>query len=837
MLQSRWLFRAACLGVLLVAFQLRLADLRTVPPGLHFDEGRNMQRAWRLAEGYNLPLHLRDIPEPFDVLIRAAFMRLAGGVQPFLAQTFSVWLSTLAVAAVMLAAAMIFYQHPHRRAVVLMAGLALAVMPPAVIVGRHFYRVNWLPLTMMLALAALAVSRRRPHDRWWAVAAGTFTGLSLIFYQGGIFAPPALALAGLLLIVQSRGRWPAPRQLVWMAASFAVVVMPWVYLLIRMPNWWERPLTLTSGQSPLTNPALWLPNLETTLATIFLVSTRHSPRYHTYTTAFLNPALIALFALGLAVSLRRWRRAGWLMPVLAGGVMLLPNVISSEPYQAVRLAGVWGPLALLVGLGAGTLLEWARGPVGRRWVVLGLIGVGAVSPVLTAYHVWYHFKVQPLLSNSDIPESWAYVYRMGYSDLLAAVATSDTPVYIPVEYLNSDLAVARLRPTAFPTVRAYDGRSLPEGRIFLPVDGFIYGLLPRNHIPAQYALALPQTGEILILPPLELAAARALEQRIQAAGDNLTNSEGWLLGQTLALSVDDNPFKQMRGLETADSLAVFDGRLELLDIHLPEELLPGEAVPVTLFWRLRETTGKDYFARVQAWSFDDSNRSDQLGSTSANEGGTLLTIFSYLYPTVMWPAGEIIPETYWLTVFEDAPPGAYRFAVSVYDYPGPTAVQFESAQPQLSNWLLVGRSRVGAVPLVVPKGEELAVSARLGDGVELNGARLDPPFAALQPGDTLTLQLDWRVTQPQRASYTIFVHALDAGGQLIAQQDTLPLDGRYPTWGWPLMTTMTTTHHLTLPSGSLPVQLAVGLYVYPSLERLPVTQNGVVVPDRRIMIK
>lgn len=833
-------YKLACLLVLLVAFQLRAADLKDIPPGLHFDEGRNMQRAWRWSQGYGLPLHLRDIPEPFDQIIRAEFMRLSGGIHPFVAQVFSVWLSTLAVAGVMAVAAVIYREHRYQRVIVLGAGLALAVMPPAVIIGHHFYRVNWLPPMNLLALACLVRSWREPGRRGVAVLAGIFTGLSMIFYQGAVFSPPALFLATLSAAALSGFRWPKLRPMVCMVVSFGIVILPWLYIIIRMPGWWERPISLTNQGSPLSDPAYWIPNIRSALSTLFIPSTVHIPRYNTFTTAFLNPALIVLFAAGLFITLRRWRRPWMLAPLLVGLVMMLPNIISSEPYQPVRLAGTWGPLALLAGLGMGEILCWARQPMMRRAVQVALAAVFIVSPIYTAYHVWYHYKVQPLLTNPNVPESWAYLYREGYSDLLRAMMDSDVPVYLPVEYANTDLAVARLRPVAFPTVRAYDGRPLPSGKIILPVDSIIYGLFKRDHVSAQYVLALPDTGEIVILPPLLLSDARTLEQRIQQTGDDLTNNQGWTLGQVLNVSALDNPFNRLR-YTPGEPLAVFDGRLELLAIDAPDVLTPGEPTPVTLYWRLTEATGKDYFARLQAWDSQNTNQSQQLGSTIVNEGGTLLTIFSYLYPTVMWQAGEIVPETHWITVFDSAPDGAYRFAVGVYDYPGPTPVSAAPvpgmAQTQ-DSWLLAGRARIGALASVPDiNGVSLPVNAQLGDSIRLNHARLNPPPDELQPGAPLNLQLDWQAIQPIAESYTLFVHVVDAGGRLVAQQDTLPFDGQYPTWAWMPGETVTTTHTLNIPADAqAPLHVTVGLYAYPSLERLPVVQNGVESPDRLVLL-
>ncbi|MCX9080160.1 MAG: hypothetical protein OIN84_19530, partial [Candidatus Methanoperedens sp.] len=82
--------------VLLVAFYLRAADLNTMPPGLHRDEGENLQRSWRLLQGYGFLPDFGNVPEPFDAIARAGFLTFAGAT-PFNARLFHVLLNVLGV--------------------------------------------------------------------------------------------------------------------------------------------------------------------------------------------------------------------------------------------------------------------------------------------------------------------------------------------------------------------------------------------------------------------------------------------------------------------------------------------------------------------------------------------------------------------------------------------------------------------------------------------------------------------------------------------------------------------------------------------------------------------
>src|SRR5512138_1527104 len=55
----------------------------------------------------------------------------------------------------------------------------------------------------------------------------------------------------------------------------------------------------------------------------------------------------------------------------------------------------------------------------------------------------------------------------------------------------------------------------------------------------------------------------------------------------------------------------------------------------------------------------------------------------------------------------------------------------------------------------------------------------------LLDGDEGEFQVNiFRPVKPPPASYTVFAHALDAGGFLRGQKDSLPRDGRLPTDRW-----------------------------------------------------
>jgi hypothetical protein len=837
---QKMVYRLGFVLVLLIAFWLRVTDLQHIPPGLHRDEAKKIDRSWRILNGYGLPLYFEDIPEPFDVIIRSTVYYPFAGLTPFTARLFSGLLNVLTVAATIAAARALYKNHSQRELIALIAGLALAVLPAYVVIGRAPYRANWIPLASMLALTAL-IQGWRSRKLLYFIAAGAFTAVAAMMYLGGLFFPIAMGLVVVVMLVARRVKArldPAPITLIWlnligMGVAFGVVMLPWVYLYVRIPGWltWRLNEAQRWGFDPLESPRNFVRGWQEALSPIYLANTYYEPVYNPYTTAFFNPPLLALLVIGLLMSLWHWRRRVYLVPLVVGLVMLLPAVLSGQPARAIRLVGVFAPLSLLVGLGAGTLMAWlaAEGSKPQALKILGGVGVALLlifSPLYTAYHVRYHFTEQPeLVADPNDDVSLAAYYHLAERDLYQHIRESEVPVYLPLGHLDTEVGSAFTHADGFPITRAFDpeaGEVLPPGEILLPANAQLG--LPGYGEVMQYAMLIPQSGQMVVLPPLPRDEALALVEQVEREGQLLLNDAGWQIGHVLMTTEGDNPFEMIR-TRTASAgvslqnqpLGVFDNNLELVAIDSERPLTSGVWTPVTLYWRLREKTGQDYFATLQLWDFSGQSR-----------GVTDHAIWRFVYPTPMWMPGKIVAETRWIQLFEDAPSGGYRFALKVYTHPGPvnTSVQALDNASQQNEWLLVGRTAVNPVEFILLENAQM-VDASLGEDIRLTGYTLSSPLDDLSSEDELTVTLIWEAVNPPPEDYTIFVHLLDEDGNLIAQQDAQPLDGIYPTGTWAAGEQISTSHTLALPDNSPPAaRVAAGMYRWPSLERLPVVQDG-----------
>jgi 4-amino-4-deoxy-L-arabinose transferase-like glycosyltransferase len=122
------------------------------------------------------------------------------------------------------------------------------------------------------------------------------------------------------------------------------------------------------------------------------------------------------------------------------------------------------------------------------------------------------------------------------------------------------------------------------------------------------------------------------------------------------------------------------------------------------------------------------------------------------------------------------------------------------------------------------------VDAALGKRVALEGYRLSEH--RLVPGESIVVDLSWRVVAAPGEKLKVFVQVLNRDGMLVAQHDGEPVAWRSPTERWAAGEQVVDRHGVTLPADLPPgaYTLIVGMY-RASGERLVVTQGGEAVGD------
>jgi hypothetical protein len=151
--------------------------------------------------------------------------------------------------------------------------------------------------------------------------------------------------------------------------------------------------------------------------------------------------------------------------------------------------------------------------------------------------------------------------------------------------------------------------------------------------------------------------------------------------------------------------------------------------------------------------------------------------------------------------------------------------------------------RITLGSVVVPWRDDAAlerakpVGASFGDQIRLSSFEAQDN---LSPGTEFEVTLYWEALRPPDDDYVVFVHLVDAEGQIVASHDGPPMDGRYATGAWLPGEVVPDTHRLALDSG-VPTgtyRLWVGMYRWPDVERLPVWDSqGVEQAERSIVLQ
>ena len=82
------------------------------------------------------------------------------------------------------------------------------------------------------------------------------------------------------------------------------------------------------------------------------------------------------------------------------------------------------------------------------------------------------------------------------------------------------------------------------------------------------------------------------------------------------------------------------------------------------------------------------------------------------------------------------------------------------------------------------------------------------------PGHTLRVDLYLTALKPMDTNYSVSARAVTPDGRVVAQDDSWPAGGLWPTVLWPTGQTIRDTHYLVLPTEGLPERLVLKVLVY-----------------------
>ncbi len=268
----------------------------------------------------------------------------------------------------------------------------------------------------------------------------------------------------------------------------------------------------------------------------------------------------------------------------------------------------------------------------------------------------------------------------------------------------------------------------------------------------------------------------------------------------------------------------------LIGYNLPQPYAaPGSYFPIELCWEPLGQTNMPYAMFIQL--LDLSQLDAQKNPTVWGRRETYPGLGNRA--TDRWALYKPFCDTVFMRVFPETPtPLGAAVEVGFNDLEHNNRLQAVDPEGNSVTLAVVGR-----VPIL--SSRDLPTAARPAQYVLDNAIGLNQVQLADAPASSLTLTLTWQSLRSVSYDATMFVHLQGADGNILAQVDRQTLEGRYPTSYWLPGQTITDVVNLLLPPGAPqgPLVLNVGMYTWPSLQRLPIVDtSGVPQRDNVIII-
>lgn len=196
---------------------------------------------------------------------------------------------------------------------------------------------------------------------------------------------------------------------------------------------------------------------------------------------------------------------------------------------------------------------------------------------------------------------------------------------------------------------------------------------------------------------------------------------------------------------------------------------------------------------------------------------------SRYFPTYRWyEIGNYYRDAYSFILPADAPAGLYQLDLYWYEYD----LDAQKIKDDTERHVALGTVRFGDLSA---NRIEHPQSVRVGDAITFLGWSGDASMIAR--GQSFPLDLFWRADSAINESYTVFVHLVDANGQVVTDADSAPSRGLYPTNRWRVGEGVRDRHTLKIPAdlalGDYAIE--IGMYLPATNVRLPIGASDKIV--------
>lgn len=644
--------------ILWLALFLRVWQLDTLPPGLHYDEAFNGTMARDVLRGINRPIFFTPNfgEEPLHIYTEALLFSFLGE-SPWTIRLVSAVFGLVFVAAVYAAARAFF---PRSDLVAIVSAFIAATLYWAINFSRIGIETNGMPMLLTLSAAAIAHAYRKMT--WgWVVGAGFLIGATVYTYLASRVWLPAVFLWFLYLVVFHRAivRENFSKWLV-MGAVTIVTLLPLAYFFAT------NPVAFSGRSGTVFTPEIALLNIART-AGMFFISGDLDPRDNLPGRPALDPILAVLFLIGLVITIRRARQPLYAFLLIWFVVMCLPSALTEFAPNFRRAIGAMPAMILMIALG----VEWV-------WQMLA----DRISPVASpksqvtgrASPIAYRESSETIqLPSSKFcslqsPVSKSSFLRMGiallllFSLLLSAVLSirayfvdwaSGTGLYYSFDagLLQTARALAA-RPAGEPIYLTPDYNEhytviwALDGRPVSSFDGRRVLVLPNSDGAATYGIITREDSRTLA----------ALQPYRTETLQSISDFDAQRYSQLLLLDpVAASPISTPIGDSRFGDLAEFGYALDP-----SSRFAAGGTIGLDAAWQAIKPTAERYTTFAQLVGPMNPATNSPVWAQQDRQPG------NGTYATGEWRAGERIVEHFDLKIPEQALPGAYRVLIGMY---------------------------------------------------------------------------------------------------------------------------------------------------------------------------
>lgn len=574
------------------------------------------------------------------------------------ARFFSVTLGLGTIIAIYALARQLWPDHPH---LALLAMAFVAFNPMFLFISASINNDNlitFLAALLLLHLTSLASQEGKQLKLKSFVYLGIIIGLAMLTKVSGLGLLGLTGLTLLVLAVKWRSWWYTAIIGNGIVSGLAVAIAGWWYWrnfqlygdwtgtenMVKMMG--ARPVPPTVGQ-------LWseVPGLMRSFWGLFGYFSVPMPSI--LYTVFNALLIVGLFGL-LIVFFRPMQRAklsssrfrvawpillGWLLILIIGFIQW---TMRTPATQGRLLFPALASLAIFWAAGWAALIprRWQFGPVIGMLMVAAWVPWGVIAPA---------YAKPQLLANlpaSAHPLDVTFEQSLQLAAYEANMTTVRPGETLPVTlYWRSDQAIA--------TDYTVFVHLLDENELVLAQRNVFHGLgayptsqwLPGAMFADTYVLLLPHTT----FAPKQARFEVGLYDH--STGTRLLTSQGLDNVRFGQIEIEPQP-----GALPNPQQLVFEDNIILAGYDLDvQQAKPGDMLTLTLYWQADTIPTENYKVFVHLTS-DSDHRVAQHDSEPQNG----------VAPTSTWQPGQIVIDTYTLTIFPDAPPNVYRLLVGLY---------------------------------------------------------------------------------------------------------------------------------------------------------------------------